>query len=84
MGFESNLLTPHPEYLSLGANTQERMENYRAFLRRRIDEDLMKEIRNCVKAGLVLGSEHFKDEIETAFARKVRPGIAGRPRKTLA
>jgi hypothetical protein len=26
-------------------------------------------------------SEHFKDEIEAALHRKVRPGKAGRPRK---
>jgi hypothetical protein len=30
--------------------------------------------------GLALGSERFKDEIEAALHRKVRPGKAGRPR----
>ncbi|HZA28560.1 MAG TPA: hypothetical protein VE735_03005 [Gammaproteobacteria bacterium] len=36
-------------------------------------------IWNTLK-GLALGSERFKDEIEAALHRKVRPGKAGRPR----
>jgi len=83
IGVESGLLTAHQEYLSLGANKQERLENYRSLFRYQVDVALLTEIRESLNMGLVLGSERFKDEIEAALAKKARPGISGRPKKIL-
>jgi len=75
------LMTPHEEYLALGKTCDERRENYRSLFRAHLDEELVTEIRKSVNTGLVLGSERFKDEIESNLKRRVRLGTPGRPRK---
>jgi len=76
------LMTPHEEYLALGKTCDERRENYRSLFRAHLDEELVTEIRKSVNTGLVLGSERFKDEVESNLKRRVRPGVAGRPKKS--
>jgi len=46
-----------------------------------MDAASLKAIRESVNSGTALGSERFKDEIETTLARSVRLGTPGRPRK---
>jgi hypothetical protein len=41
------------------------------------------EFRASVNGDLVLGGDRFKDAIERAAARRVRPGRGGRPRKAV-
>ncbi|MCK7498076.1 MAG: hypothetical protein MZW92_50740 [Comamonadaceae bacterium] len=41
----------------------------------------MHAIRQALSQELVLGSERFKDQIEKTLNRRVRPGVAGRPRQ---
>lgn len=81
LGLPSRLMTPHEEYLALGATPSERLENYRSLFRAHLDEELVTEIRKSVNTGMVLGSERFKDEVEFNLKRRVRLGVAGRPRK---
>ena len=83
LGVDSNLITPHEEYLALGKTTEERLENYRMLFRYHLDEKLITEIRKSVNTGLVLGSDRFKDEVELNLKRRVRLGVAGRPKKML-
>ena len=40
----------------------------------------LQEIRESLNQCRVLGSERFKDEIEAALSRRVRPGKPGRPK----
>jgi hypothetical protein len=47
-----------------------------------LDAEVLGEIRDNLNQCRALGSERFKDKIEAALHRKVRPGKAGRPRKT--
>jgi len=47
----------------------------------RLGQDALREIRDGLNQCRVLGSERFKDEIERALQRRVRPGKAGRPKK---
>jgi len=42
---------------------------------------LLQEIRATLQQGRILGTERFKDTIQTILARRVRPGKAGRPRQ---
>jgi len=58
----------------------ERRERYRSLFTGHEDGSLVKDIRDAVNKGLALGSDRFKDEIETNFKRRVRPAKMGRPR----
>jgi putative transposase len=80
-GREDPLIQNHRIYLELGANDRERQRAYRERFRNLIDGEERAEIRRAINGGLVLGEDHFKDEIERVVARRVRPGKSGRPRK---
>lgn len=76
---ESDLLTPHEEYLRLGTTLQQRTENYcQLFIQQMKPEDLEK-IRNSTNGNYVLGSRAFQREIEQMLGRRVSPGKSGRP-----
>lgn len=79
---EEKVLTPHPQYLALGDAPQVRQMAYRAWFNMHIDERSLSAIRESLNQCRALGSESFKDQIEYALARRVRPEKAGRPRKT--
>ena len=74
-------LNPHPVYLGLGENSQERQRSYRELFRNAISEEQLHEIRNSLNQELVLGREDFRKHIEAVLNRKLEPGIPGRPRK---
>jgi hypothetical protein len=46
-----------------------------------LDAEVLGEICDSLNQCRALGSERFKDAIEAALHRKVRPDKAGRPRK---
>jgi len=73
-------LTPHPEYLRLDADPDRRRHAYRELFRHHMENNLLHTIRETLNQELVLGSEQFKDRIEAALKRRVRPGQPGRPR----
>lgn len=83
LGLESSLCTPHPEYLKLGETDNERLKNYRKLFAVHLEPALLKEIRDSVNTGLVLGTERFKDELAANLQRKVRLEAAGRKRSTM-
>ncbi len=76
------LLTPHVQYLALGKDSDARQGAYRALFDRAISSRELKEIRESLNQCRVWGSELFKDQIEAALLRRVRPAKAGRPRRT--
>ncbi len=82
LGETDVLIKPHPQYLALGDTSQIRQTEYRALFDTHIDGHSLAVIRESLNQCRVLGSESFKDQIEHALARRVRPGKAGRPRKT--
>jgi putative transposase len=82
LGQPDPIITDHALYLALGSRPQERRTVYRALCQEHLHASLLQEIRATVHQGRVLGTERFKDAIETVLARRVRPGKAGRPRKT--
>lgn len=81
LGRQTALCTPHPLYLELGASPDERLLAYRGLFAAHIDEQSLITIRKATNAGMVLGSELFKDQIEKQARRRVRPKRAGRPSK---
>ena len=78
LGSAEALLSPHPEYIALGAGHLERQRAYRSLF----DEDVaaldLEQIRKTVNGGWPLGSELFKDGIEEALKRRARPAKRGR------
>ena len=83
LGVKTTLCTPHNEYLNLGTDKEERTTAYRALFNAHVDGKLIQEIREAVNKGLALGNEHFKDEVEVLYGRRLRPAKMGRPAKSL-
>lgn len=79
-GLETDLLIPHPSYLSLGENALQRQRAYRSKVEAGVTEELLKSIRSATNGNFALGSEQFNREVELALNRRVSPGHAGRPR----
>jgi putative transposase len=74
-------LTAHPLYLALAGTRASRQLAYRELFRCHLDPELVDDIRQSTNSNYALGSERFKDEVEAALGRRVRPGVSGRPRE---
>ena len=79
LGREDPVLSAHHEYQGLGKSEAERQKAYRNLFSGHLDETALSEIRGAVNRGWPLGSERFKDQIETALQCAVRPPKRGRP-----
>jgi putative transposase len=77
------VVTEHTEYTALGGSLAARCEAYLALFRVDLEAEVIGEIRDNLNRCRALGSERFKDAIEAALHRKVRPGKPGRPRKKI-
>lgn len=75
------MIQDHSIYVALGSTPRKRQQAYRALFRQGIDDKELEEIRASVNAGLVLGGDRFKDAIEQAVVRPLRPAKGGRLRK---
>jgi putative transposase len=73
------LISPHREYLQLGATPSERQSAYRNLFRQQMDPAVLQEIRETLSHELVLGAEKFKIHVEKLAERRVRPAKTGRP-----
>ena len=58
---------------------EDRQQAYGELFRSELDLAELGEIRDTVNTGWPLGSDRFKDEIESAMKRAVRPPKRGRP-----
>jgi len=79
-GQDDKLNTPHPLYLRLGTDVNQRLHAYRELFNQHLDKSEVHAIREALNQELVLGREYFKDKIESMLQRQVRLGISGRPR----
>ncbi len=82
LGQNDPVVEDHALYIALGSTPQERHRAYRELCQQYLDAQVLEEIRTTVHQSRVLGTERFKDAIETALSRRVRLGKAGRPRKS--
>ena len=83
LGKASSLHTPHTLYLALGKTAEERQAAYQDLFAAHFDKEAETDIRKATNTGMVLGNEHFKDQIEALAKRRVRPKKAGRPKRKL-
>jgi len=80
LGTKTNLVSPHPEYLSLGSTVEERLKNYRSLCEERIGQQFLAEIRKATNKNMALGNSRFKTEIEKTYSRRIQPAKPpGRP-----
>lgn len=78
LGKTSDLLTPHPLYLSLGKNDFTRLDSYRAFIEQHFDSRLLEDIRRATNKGLALGNESFIAAIERRTGKSLTEAKRGR------
>ena len=77
-GEQSELLTPHHEYLRLGTTREERQAVYRDLFRM-VQGAELERIRVTTNAGYVLGDPSFRAMMARKLGRRVERGQAGRP-----
>ncbi len=82
-GKDDPVVQDHHEYLRLADNTSDRQRAYRELFRSQLGREAVQEIRDSLNQCRVYGGERFKDQIEQALQRTVRPGKPGRPRKAI-
>jgi len=79
----SSLIVDHAVYVRLGATPLARARGYGALMKEPLEEGALSQIRIASRQGGVLGSDQFKDQIETQLGRRVRLRKPGRKPKQL-
>jgi putative transposase len=75
----SDLITPHDEYLCLGADRSQRRAAYRALFGSLGESTQFEAIRGATQGNYVVGDKPFIAQMAAALGRRVQPGKAGRP-----
>ena len=78
-GGSCSWITPHAEYLRLGAGDEERRQAYRALFGSPVAPRVIADIRDNTNAGYALGSTAFRAEVAKRLGRRASPGTPGRP-----
>ena len=78
-GKTNAVITPHPLYLVLDQQAEERQKAYRELFRGHLDIETLHDIRDALNHELVLGRSYFKEKIEQVTQRQTELGKAGRP-----
>ena len=79
-GEESDLISFHPLYLSLGKTDKERQVAYRDLFRSKLESGEIDRIRKATNGNYVLGNSRFGEEISEMLGCRVTRGHAGRPK----
>lgn len=81
-GRDDPLVTEHCIYQALGRDNAEQRSAYRTLFKSQIEEQTLREIRDTLQKGWVLGSERYKNEIAALVSRRVQPSPKGRPARS--
>ena len=84
LGVNDSLLTPHYEYIKLAKDTQGRQAAYRALFSGYLDELSIIAIREATNKAWVLGSDYFKQQIESKINRQLEASQRGGDRRSKA
>ena len=80
-GMPDKVIKPHPLYIQLDRQRQNRCAAYRGLFASRIGADMLDEIRQTLNQELVLGSGAFRKQVENLLGRQAEKKPQGRPRK---
>lgn len=72
-------LSDHPHWLQLGNTPFEREAAYRLLLDQALDSALMQRIERAVRAGWVLGTPGYVEQLAAQVSRRLAPLRRGRP-----
>ena len=75
------MITPHREYLRLGATPAERSKAYRALFKKKLSDETVDTITDSVLKGWALGDAKFAARIEKLSGRRATRLPKGRPRR---
>ena len=78
-GCENEMLVPHPDYLALGQDCQDRAHAYRELFSNSLEPGQVHNIRVTVQTGTPLGNDRFRDEVEKILKCRVGQARRGRP-----
>jgi putative transposase len=78
-GEPTGLVTPHPEYLALGADAESRGNAYYRLFGEELREEQLEEIRRSIQQGSALGGEDFCRAVESLVGHAVSYVPQGRP-----
>ena len=81
-GDPGGIVTPHPEYLHLGADTQSRATRYLELVASGVTEEDLAAIREHAAKSRALGGESFLRGVEGTLGRKVGIVKRGRPSRS--
>ena len=76
-GRDEGLVSPHAEFLALGADPQNRCKAYAALLDEAMEPSLIEGIRTATNGGYPLGSDAFKAQIGATFGCRTSPSPPG-------
>ena len=82
LGETHEFVTPHPLYLQLGHDEQQRRLAYQALFDHVDDAVAFESVRVCTQSGTPLGSAGFREQIERTLQVKTGYERRGRPRKS--
>ena len=83
LGHADERLTPHAEYLALGASNQDRLAHYRSQFRSQLDEEALLDIRLALTQGQPLGNCRFREAQYKAVGIRQTQARRGRPPKSI-
>jgi putative transposase len=81
LGLPNPRLTPHLDYLALGATLEARLQTYRQLFVTEVDDPAWNLIRHATQQGVLMAESHFAEIIERRLGRSVQPRPRGRPIK---
>lgn len=81
LGQNDRRLVPHPIYLRLGRNDNERQRGYRELFRAHLAQPAIDDIRLAINQNQPLGNARFHEKIEQVVGHRREPKPVGRPRK---
>jgi putative transposase len=74
-----NFIKPHPIYMALGSNDEERYKIYKSLFEADIDKAELKRISESWQSGTPLGNDYFREKVEVELKCKVGSARRGRP-----
>ncbi|HBR6857366.1 TPA: ATP phosphoribosyltransferase regulatory subunit [Klebsiella aerogenes] len=77
----SGLIVPHPVWLKLGENEQQRQAHFQEFCRQPVNRALVTRIRHALAQNCLLASLALSQQLEAQMERPLRARHCGRPRK---
>jgi putative transposase len=80
-GEQSDLISHHQLYHSLGGTDEQRQGAYRVLFRHQLEPGEIDCIRRATNGNFALGNDRFTEKMRDITGCRVSPGKAGRPRK---